>query len=519
MASEISPHIQAQLDMATPDVQSVAMKIQRARQVYDDKPTNLEILLWYLYELSSYFIHAVLIPIVFPLIISQTVSAPTEPPHGWLTSFKDLNCTKNQMQIYAALIQRKIRVGGGTSFSPLEWTSISWITGLLLSTPILYLVSTHLDHGHRHQLIAAAATGVGSLFCLPAGFLRKSWIFPPYVAAIVAASTVVGASHARHLGLMITGFTGESIPKRHFPDRRSFGSWLSLHSTAAGCLGAALISSFTYHMLNRSDHFTSLWVISIFSGLKWGSGMIHIFSTSRAVASFPRHNNKIVSIFKYPHAARGLVAVFLSSFTGMCVFGGGMLYAIGYICVEKQSVLYLWLMYFLLPMFSLPLTYPLQQLLKLDAEKMQLLGFTLSIFTSGFGFYYRSGVWSKYHLFFFAAVQGTSAGLLHAFGRVLWLDCSPRGREGEFSVWFSWARAVGACAGFGLATAIPGDIGKVFGVSFCTGVVGMIIVIFGNISSLRGAEEAGHVGKSNENSSQMRGFDDDNDYSKESVLV
>lgn len=106
-------------------------------------------------------------------------------------------------------------------------------------------------------------------------------------------------------------------------------------------------------------------------------------------------------------------------------------------------------------------------------------------------------------------------GLLHAFGRVLWLDCSPRGREGAFSVWFSWARAVGACAGFGLATAIPGDIGKTFGVSFCTGVVGMIIVIFGNVSSLRGAEEAGHV--KSEDSSQMHGFDDD--YSKESVGV
>lgn len=111
MASEISPHVQAKqkrmLDeadhhIATPDVQGVAMKIQRARQVYqtyEEKPTNVEILLWYLYELSSYFIHAVLIPIVFPLIISQTVSAPAEPPQGWLASFKDLKCNKNQMQM------------------------------------------------------------------------------------------------------------------------------------------------------------------------------------------------------------------------------------------------------------------------------------------------------------------------------------------------------------------------------------------------------------------------------------
>lgn len=145
--------------------------------------------------------------------------------------------------------------------------------------------------------------------------------------------------------------------------------------------------------------------------------MIHILSTSRiatATGSFPSHNNSnnIFLIFKYPHAAKGLVGVFLSSFIGMCVFGGGLLYAIGYICVEKQSVLYLWLMYFLLPMFSIPLMYPLQQFLKLDAEKMQLLGFMMSIFTSGFGFYYRDAAWGESHLFFFAAVQGTSAGLL-----------------------------------------------------------------------------------------------------------
>lgn len=311
-------------------------------------------------------------------------------------------------------MHRAIKLGG-MSFSPLEWTSISWITGLILSAPLLGLVSIRLDYGHSQQLIAAAATGIGSLFCLPAGFFKKSWIFPPYVAAIVAASTVVGASHARHLGLMITGFTGSAIPKRHFQERRSFGSWLSLHSTAAGCLGAAIIASFTHHMLRRSDHFTALWIISIFSGLKWGLGMIHIFSTNRASGSFNGLNSNpmahIVSIFKYPHAAGSLVGVFMSSFISMCVFGGGLLYAVGYICIERESVLYLWLMYFLLPFLSLPLTYPLQQILKLDAEKMQLLGFLLSIFTSGFGFYYRTDVWTKTHLLFFAAVQGTAAGL------------------------------------------------------------------------------------------------------------
>lgn len=92
------------------------------------------------------------------------------------------------------------------------------------------------------------------------------------------------------------------------------------------------------------------------------------------------------------------------------------------------------------------------------------------------------------------------AGLLHAFGRVLWLDCSPAGKEGAFSVWFSWARALGSCAGFAVATSLPGNVGRAFGVSFCLGIIGMVILIFGNISSFRGAKQAGHVIKSGKNS-------------------
>lgn len=88
---------------AASDVDSVARKIRRARRQvrkkYEEKPTNAEVVMWYLYELCSYFVHTVLIPIVFPLIISQTVSAPVEPKQGWLLSFKDLNCNKNQMQM------------------------------------------------------------------------------------------------------------------------------------------------------------------------------------------------------------------------------------------------------------------------------------------------------------------------------------------------------------------------------------------------------------------------------------
>ncbi|KAL9177388.1 hypothetical protein ABFS82_01G055200 [Erythranthe guttata] len=509
--AEISPQIQERskegfvAETATPDVRNVGMKIKRAQEMHkaygggiEDKPSKGEVMTWYLYGLCSYFVHTVLIPIVFPLIISQTVPYPPEPPQGWLTSYKGLKCKQSEMQLYEGLVNRAIKVGG-MSFSPLEWTSVSWITGLILSAPILGIVSILLDHSHYQQLIAGAATGIGALFCLPAGFFRKSWIFPPYIAAIVAANTIVGAAHARHLGLMIRGFTGPTVPKREFPNRRSFGSWLSLYSTAAGCLGAAIIASFTYHMFSNSDHFTALWVVSIFSGLKWGLGMIHIFSTNRAISNFNDSESNsvlkthVLSIFRYPHAAGSLFGVFLSSFTSMCVFGGGLLYAIGYLCIKTEDILFSWLIYFMFPLVSLPLSHPLQQFLRLDAEKMQLLGFVLSSLTSGFGFYYRGSDWSKSHMLLFAAIQGTSTGLLHAYGRVLWLDCSPAGKEGAFSVWFSWARALGACSGFAVATSIPGNIGKAFGVSFWAGIIGIIILIFGNISSFKGAKEAGNV--------------------------
>lgn len=109
--AEISPQIQErskeglESEMATPDLHNVAMKIKRAREVYrayggiEDKPTKGEVLVWYLYGMCSYFVHTVLIPIVFPLIISQTVPFPPEPAQGWLKSYKGIKCKQNEMQL------------------------------------------------------------------------------------------------------------------------------------------------------------------------------------------------------------------------------------------------------------------------------------------------------------------------------------------------------------------------------------------------------------------------------------
>lgn len=83
--------------------------------------------------------------------------------------------------------------------------------------------------------------------------------------------------------------------------------------------------------------------------------------------------------------------------------------------------------------------------------------------------------------------------MLHAFGRVLLLDCSPPGREGSFSIWFVWVKAIGTCAGFAVASAFPGNVGGSFGIAFLSVIAGVVILIFGNISNLGGAVAAGQV--------------------------
>ncbi|KAG6383087.1 hypothetical protein SASPL_157172 [Salvia splendens] len=399
--AEISSHQkEAAMATTTPDSHNVA-----AQDMYkagggagvEEKPSKPEVLGWYMYGLCSYFVHTVLIPIVFPLIISQTVS---DPPS------RRRRAGRGATRIYEELVHRAIKLA-----------------------PVLGIVSILLDYSHYQQLIAGAATIIGAIFCLPAGFFKKSWIFPPYIAIIVAANTIVGAAHARHLGLMIRGFTGSVIPQQQFATEDPSPSRLSLYSTAAGCLGAAIMSSFTYHMFSHKDHF-----------------------------------NRNVDTRMLQGALQGF---FLSSFMSMCIFGAALLHAMGYSCFQTKNILFLWLTYFMVPIASLPLVHPLQLAMKLDAEKMQLLGFILSTLASGFGFYYKGAMWTKGNLFFFAAVQGSATGFLHAFGRVLWLDCSPAER---------------------------------FGASFCAGLVGMVILIFGNISSFKGAKAAGHVIKSGKNS-------------------
>lgn len=74
---ESSPH--TSIEFRVPDSGMELAHAEKACKAYggvEEKPGRGEVLGWYFYELCSYFIHTVLLPIVFPIIISQAVADP-----------------------------------------------------------------------------------------------------------------------------------------------------------------------------------------------------------------------------------------------------------------------------------------------------------------------------------------------------------------------------------------------------------------------------------------------------------
>lgn len=74
-----------------------------AYQVVQDKPARLEVIGSYLYEFCSYFIQTLLIPVVFPLIISQLqhLSSDTAPAFAsWRSNHPQLTCSDKEIGLY-----------------------------------------------------------------------------------------------------------------------------------------------------------------------------------------------------------------------------------------------------------------------------------------------------------------------------------------------------------------------------------------------------------------------------------
>lgn len=501
-----SPETSYKAAEPTPDIHNAASQIQMAKDGYTEQevlPTRTELGVWYLYDLSSFFVPTLLLPVVFPLLLLHLL-----PSHSPATS---TTCPHPQYHMYQTLVRRSISVGaGGLKLSPLNFSSISWAVGVVAAAPAMAWVGFQLDHGQAQHLIAAASVAAGGLVCFLTGLIKSPWPFLPYTAVVAAASTVAAAGHARHLGLLVRGFAGAAVSRSEFQARRAFSEWLSTCGTAAGYLGAAVIATFTYEMLRRSDRSTSLWVVSIFAGLVWLAGEYHALGLGRqGVSPEPgeRAWRHAAELFSYPHAAFGLAGAVLASFATSCIFAGGLLYLVGVLCYKPVLILSIWLAYFATPLLSLPLLHLLNLLLRSDALRVQLISLLAAAATAGTGFFYRDRGWHAGHVLAAAAVQSAAAGALHSCGRVLVMDCAPPAREGAFAAWLAWGRAAGAWAGFAVAAADPAS-GRSFAVAFCGAMAGVVVMVVGKVSHLGGAAAAGHVreGRS-ERGSPARGLD------------
>ena len=74
---------------------------------------------------------------------------------------------------------------------------MAWASGLAVAAPILGYLSYHLD-GNLHPIIAAAATGVGAIFCLPAGFFKITKIFIIPIDSLISEKIALLRLELRH---------------------------------------------------------------------------------------------------------------------------------------------------------------------------------------------------------------------------------------------------------------------------------------------------------------------------------
>lgn len=68
-------------------------------EVIGDEASRFEVWGWYLYEFCSYFVQTVLIPVVFPLIISQLQHLPMDPVQDWFKNHQGLVCSEKEINL------------------------------------------------------------------------------------------------------------------------------------------------------------------------------------------------------------------------------------------------------------------------------------------------------------------------------------------------------------------------------------------------------------------------------------
>jgi len=68
-------------------------------EVIGEEASKFEVWGWYLYEFCSYFVQTVLIPVVFPLIISQLQHLPRDPVQEWFKNHQGVACAEKEINL------------------------------------------------------------------------------------------------------------------------------------------------------------------------------------------------------------------------------------------------------------------------------------------------------------------------------------------------------------------------------------------------------------------------------------
>eukprot|EP01018_Ginkgo_biloba_P028648 Gb_34633 [translate_table: standard] len=511
----------AGLSPASTGMQTAAQRFYKAQETFkkyaalEDQPTRTEIISWHIYGLCSHFVQAVLIPLLFPLLLSHTVHLSADF-HKDRTAIKfpkprnHTTCSQPTLEQYERLVQSTLSFGD-VSVSPVLWVSTAWAITMALMALILPSVSPLIDYGKAQKIVLAISAGVGALACLPTGLFRNVWPVTGFLLVAIVGSSISSMVHNRHLALMIRG---ASTPMhrnavlsshKHFAKRQTVGNRMSLHGTALGGVGAAAVAAFAYKTLNYNNKRLGIWIACIFGGIKWAIGIGQAFAWLfvRNGPEYPDEKFSILqgwtnafTIRKFPHAITSLATLFVASSTSSCIFVASLLHALGALCFKPEYILWMWLAYFVAPVVCLPVMHPVHWFLKVDGRQMQTLGFVVTAAVSAIGYLLHNRLWAPLWTIVGAAVQGLSVGMLNSYCRTLFLDFTPPGKEGAFLAWFTLVKGAGLCAGFGVASWRPDIIRISFGSSFCAACVGILLLLFGNVGNYRGVVLAGHVKES-----------------------
>ncbi|KAH9316505.1 hypothetical protein KI387_025132 [Taxus chinensis] len=518
-----------------PGKQSDGQRFYKAQESFirfaasEDVPTKVEMFSWGIYGLCSHFAQAFLIPVLFPLLLGQTVKLSGNYERDWddtfskqkMLSIYNKTISEDRMTInvgklqrrYEQLVHSSISIGN-LKISPVLLTGSVWAITIAALTPSLPTLSPLLDYGKNQQIFLVLSSAIGIIACLPPGLFTNTWAVAAFLAVAIAGSSLSSMAYNRHLALMIRGASDPihystethynssiSYIRENFARRQTADAKLSGAGTAAEGVGAAVVAAFAYKMLGfHSAARLGIWIACIFGGIVWAAGTAQAFFCQpvRRGPDFPegkffRRRGWIdaFSIGKFPHAVTSGVLVFLGSFAASCVFVSGLLYALGARCFEGKYVLFMLLAYFVAPTLSAAVMGLLQRVFLADNRQMQAIGFVFVAGVSALGFVQHS--WRPWWAIVGAVVQGLGVGILRSYGRTLFLDFTPPNREGAFLVWFSIVEGAGLCSGFIVGCVRSSHIRMAFCSSLVATSAGLLLLIFGNVGNFGGFVNAGHV--------------------------